>query len=259
VDQIKNRSPGENSLASLLTVAADIDGLIEPKSAYEVMRRVGVTEMRSESVTGDVQVRALGQGHFVWRGLGSHAESTKISIKGQRNTVFFGPFSSVVQADIRLSGMDAIFYFGAFSTDQSMTVLVEGPGSIVIGDRCMLSARIMLDRSDHHSIFDITTGQRINVDADILVRNHVWLGRDVKVNKGTTINEGTVVGQGSVVSGSLNGSSIYAGMPARILKSGITWSRVKAQNVAQAESSRRHKKYLTQLSMLEGRTVLFNT
>jgi len=98
--------------------------------------------------------------------------------------------------------------------------------AIIIGVDCMFSSEIIVRTSDEHPILDDKTGERINAGADVNIGSHVWLGNRVTVGKGAVIAPGCVIGAHSVVSGNLSEpSAIYAGVPAKIKRSGVRWQR----------------------------------
>jgi len=126
-----------------------------------------------------------------------------------------------------------------------MIVLLSGPGGrIFIGEHCMLSTRIIIDRSDHHTIYDRATGMRINDDRDVTIDDHVWISREVRIGKGVTIGRDAVVGQGAIVVGNLDAATLNVGVPARTVRQGVTWSRMKAASLPEMEVSQRHREYL---------------
>jgi acetyltransferase-like isoleucine patch superfamily enzyme len=55
--------------------------------------------------------------------------------------------------------------------------------------------------------------------APILIKSDAFIGANAHILKGSTIGERTVVGAGSVVSGSLPADEIWAGNPARFIRS----------------------------------------
>lgn len=55
---------------------------------------------------------------------------------------------------------------------------------IMIGKDCMFSYGINIWTGDGHPIYDLTTEERINEDQDVIIGNHVWMGRNVSVHKG---------------------------------------------------------------------------
>ncbi len=90
----------------------------------------------------------------------------------------------------------------------------------------MFSSGIIISTTDYHSVISKDDGVRVNDSKDIVIGNHVWLGRNVCVLKGVTIADDIVVGMGSMVSRSLElEHSVYAGSPARRIKSDVTWIR----------------------------------
>lgn len=101
----------------------------------------------------------------------------------------------------------------------------EGAG-IIIGDDCMFSFNLDVRNGDSHPIYSLETGRRINDARDIVIGNHVWLCAFTKIMKGTVIPDDCIIGNSSLVSSSLDKPhSLYAGVPAKFLKTGLTWGR----------------------------------
>lgn len=81
--------------------------------------------------------------------------------------------------------------------------------------------------SDSHSIIDISTFKRTTPAKDITIGNHVWIGYNVNINKGVTIAENSVIASHSVVTKSVRANCIAAGIPAKEVKVGINWNRMR--------------------------------
>ena len=98
--------------------------------------------------------------------------------------------------------------------------------SIKVGDDCMFSYGIHIRTTDSHSIIDYN-GNRINFGADISIGNHVWVGAESMILKGSFIPDNCVVGAKSMVTSSLvsEDKSMIAGIPAKVLKTNINWKR----------------------------------
>lgn len=95
---------------------------------------------------------------------------------------------------------------------------------IIIGDNCLFSGDIELRTSDGHSIYDLDTKELINPDGDIVIGNNVWLGHGVHVLKGVTIASNIVVATHAIVTKDLTEQhSIYAGIPAKLVKTNVMW------------------------------------
>ena len=112
------------------------------------------------------------------------------------------------------------------SSEENLFLAACESKKISIGNDCMFSNKVQLRTSDSHSILDENT-KRINPGNDIEIGNHVWIGTEVIVLKGATIPENCIVGARSIVTSSLNASpnSMITGMPARVVKTNINWSR----------------------------------
>lgn len=96
--------------------------------------------------------------------------------------------------------------------------------TILIGSRCLFS-NVKVMTSDMHSVMNLATGRRTNPAAGIAIEDEVWLAEDVKVAKGVRIGTGSVIAAGSLVSRSIAPYSLAAGRPARVLRSGVVWTR----------------------------------
>ena len=108
--------------------------------------------------------------------------------------------------------------------------LEESYTEIAIGKDCMLGRKVSLSTTDFHSIIDINNGDRINRAASVAIGNHVWIGTGVDIEKGVNIANDCVVGAHAVVTKKfLDEHIVIAGVPAKIVKTGISWSREKLE------------------------------
>lgn len=101
--------------------------------------------------------------------------------------------------------------------------------TVTIGDDCLFSFGVIIWPSDGHAIID-STNKSINKGQNIFIGNHVWLGMNATILKGVCIPDNSVVGANSTLvkasSSSIDEDGvIYAGIPAKIIKSGINWDR----------------------------------
>lgn len=112
-------------------------------------------------------------------------------------------------------------------------ILHDEPGlEVRIGNDCMFSERIVVRPSDGHSIIDYYDERVLNKPEPIIIEEHCWLGRRTTFLKGTHVPKNSVVGANALFtksSGSLinDGSGgIFAGVPAKLIRAGITWNRL---------------------------------
>lgn len=118
-----------------------------------------------------------------------------------------------------------------FTVEEDCHICSDGGTSVLIGDDCMFSTEISVESNDGHSIFDITTGKNVNSSYDIcksrkvMIGNHVWVGRRCIILSNARIADGCVIGTMSMVKCKVPNNCIAAGIPARILRENIAWSR----------------------------------
>lgn len=95
-------------------------------------------------------------------------------------------------------------------------VSISSAQRIVIGDNCMIAAEVYISDSDWHGLYNRTRPFRCS--AAVELKNNVWIGYRVIINKGVTIGENSVVAAGSVVVESVPDNTVVGGNPARIIK-----------------------------------------
>lgn len=181
---------------------------------------------------------------------GAYLKNTTFSI-AEGSEVEIGNLARLRNCSFRISGRNCRIVIGGGKTvisntsfcceDDGSTIVIgtnftmEG-GEIAaiegckveIGNDCMFSAGIDIRNGDSHVMLSVENGKRLNESRNIHIGNHVWLTRRVSVLKGANIADGSIVGHSSVVTGKCPvAQSVYAGIPARLVKSGISWSRFR--------------------------------
>lgn len=102
----------------------------------------------------------------------------------------------------------------------------DGDECLTIGNDCLLSWGIKMRTSDGHSVIDLETDKAINLPRDVSVGNHVWIGEDVKMLKGSIIPDNTVIGSFSIVTKAFTKeNTVIAGCPAKVVKENVNWHR----------------------------------
>lgn len=219
------------------------DVIIEDRLRLVVVRPVSDTPQTAQKKL--VVKSGLANNH-VYLGEQQKLKDVVINFKqGSNNLVIIDDQVDLNQVTINLKGDNNIVFIGSMLTCGSGHFNVgENNKLLYMGAEGMFSTRIMADTSDSHSIYDLDTKQMINFSKSIIIGPKVWLGRDVILSKGTVIGHQSVIGQASIVNGEVKPQSIYAGIPARCIKSHITWSRMRCDSIAEMEASPRHQVYL---------------
>lgn len=177
---------------------------------------------------------------------------TKISIKGKGNVLIIEKGCVIRDLSIIIVGDNNLIQIKkAVKVDEGGQFLIEGNNCNVsigskttigsanlfcgesntfinLGEDCMLSTKINIDTSDFHSILDINTGLRINHPNNVVIEDHVWIGFGAQILKGAVINKNSIVAAKALVTGKEYPSHVVlAGIPAKVQKENINWSREK--------------------------------
>jgi acetyltransferase-like isoleucine patch superfamily enzyme len=151
-------------------------------------------------------------------------ENSKIQFHGDNSVVFLNESYHPIKINIGIYH-NSVFYLGKnnYINDNIIAILSEQK-HIFIGDDGAFSFGIWFRTADPHLIYDRSRRKRINSTKSIFVGDHVWIGQNVLMLKGTQIDSGSIIGGNSVVSGKhILNSSIYAGNPVRFVKDDIIW------------------------------------
>lgn len=96
--------------------------------------------------------------------------------------------------------------------------IIHGHGNVLVGSHTMLGPGCMIFSSDHV----LTAGELFQdsgyISKRTVIGSNVWLGSGVIVTAGSVIEDNTAVAAGSVVHGHLESGKIYAGVPAKQIK-----------------------------------------
>lgn len=104
--------------------------------------------------------------------------------------------------------------------------IVADHADISIGEDGLWSDEILVQSNDQHGIIDLATGRVINGGRrHVTIGDHVWVGRRVTLMPDIAIGAGALLAAGAVLTSDMDPNTIYAGVPARKIREGVTWSR----------------------------------
>jgi len=174
-------------------------------------------------------------------------KNSRINIKGKNNRIIITPENRLNNCLLYIRGNNCEIIIDKHCILSNLELWIEDDGgkiivgyrttvegghiaategkTIAIGEDCMFSNNIEIRNGDSHAIFDKTNEQRTNNAKSIKIGDHVWLGSDVKVLKGSIIGDNAIVSTGAIVTGLIENNSINAGIPSKKIKDNIYWTR----------------------------------
>ncbi|WP_368658038.1 DapH/DapD/GlmU-related protein [Metabacillus halosaccharovorans] len=172
------------------------------------------------------EIRITGRNNKILVGKSTNFKNLKITITGSNNLIEIGSKCRIV-GKLLIIGDSQKISIGDRTTLREDNYLHSEEGkNISIGDRCMFSTDVTIRTSDSHSVIDKSTNERVNKAGDVIIGDHVWIAANTLISKGVTIPEDCIVGANSVVTKSFEEKSCaIGGIPAKVLKNNVTWTR----------------------------------
>lgn len=167
-------------------------------------------------------VKVFGNNNSIQIGKGCLLTNTDVKISGENNHL-------IIDDEVRFMGPCKIIMCGDSTLHIKWNAGIRGVefnlggAKIEIGELCMFSYGITVRNHDSHRVLNPETQQVLNKPKDIVLGKHVWVAQNATILKGCHIADDSVIGFGSIVTSSCEPGSIMAGIPAKVVKIGITW------------------------------------
>lgn len=148
-----------------------------------------------------------------------------------RIEIFFGSGGTVLLGELGIVRIDARIGHGGIVAIGDRTTIngarfVAVNSNVIVGRDGLWSDDILVQGFDQHGILDVASREFINLDRrDVVIDEHVWIGRRATLLPGSSVGRGSVVGACAAVTRAIPELSAAAGTPARVVRSGITWAR----------------------------------
>jgi len=97
-------------------------------------------------------------------------------------------------------------------------VFLEAIAPVTIGVGCAFGMEAMVLTS-HHEVADDGTWSPTSTGRPVTIGDRVWVGARVTILPGTIIESDVIIAAGAVVHGTLRSHGVYAGVPARRIRS----------------------------------------
>lgn len=169
--------------------------------------------------------------------------NSKITFKGINNILYCDPNVTLENSRLHFEGNNSIIYLKSSHYKINLTlfnnsaihigsnnyfnkvcqIICSEHKHIFIGNSNLFSINVFFRNADPHLIYDIKSKNRINPTQSIYIGDHVWIGQNCLLLKGSKIHSGSILGAGSILTKEMVSNSIYAGVPAKCVKKDIFW------------------------------------
>ncbi|CAH8282822.1 acetyltransferase-like isoleucine patch superfamily enzyme [Mariniflexile fucanivorans] len=143
------------------------------------------------------------------------ANNCSLSVEGSRN---------ITNTIFEVLDNDCSIIVGENTGLNTNRILVAGKSNYIkIGKECVFAENAEVWASDTHSILDLKTNRRINLDKPIIIGDYVWIGNRALILKGSEIGNNSIIGANSTVTDKFKKNVLLAGTPAKEIKEGVYW------------------------------------
>lgn len=147
----------------------------------------------------------------------------KILVGNDNSEVIFEDESSGVY-DIRLWRKSKVV-IGSRTTSNGIIIVCDD-SEFQTGEDCMFSSGILIQSADQHGLVSLKSGEIFNNKYNqVVLGEHIWLGRNCTLMPDVNVGDGSIIGTGAVVTSDVPEKSIAVGVPAKVIKMDVTWSR----------------------------------
>lgn len=155
-------------------------------------------------------------------------KSSKIIIEADNANLSFGtsPEINNLSVFVRLGKNQKLKWGNGSTITGGYIELCETDASVSIGRDCMIGWHVSIVATDFHAVLDKKTKKVLNGPGNIIIGDKCWLGHGVRLLKNAKIPNNTIVGAETVVTKKFTETyTVIGGNPAKIVKKNICWDR----------------------------------
>lgn len=180
------------------------------------------SKCQAKNISGGVFVEhpAFGGIHFGFESVSIFDYKAEKSIWDNCGTVNFDGKATLGQG-VRIANKGKLSFKDGSGISANTSIICYK--SISFGKDSLISWNCKFMDTDFHKVFDMWN-QRTNQDREIVVGDHVWIGSESLILKGTQIAKDNVVAANSILSGTkINENNVIVGSFGKVLKRNVTW------------------------------------
>ncbi len=151
--------------------------------------------------------------------------NSTITFNANNSLIYLSESCKDYKVNLTVNNNSALYFGKNNYFNGIFTIILSEQKHFLAGDDGLYSFGIWARTADPHLIYDVESKNRINPSKSIFIGDHVWIGQNAYILKGTQIDSGSIVGAMSVLSGKrIPHNTSWAGNPAKQIKDNIFWN-----------------------------------
>lgn len=148
-------------------------------------------------------------------------------VSGNEATVYIGPECWLPNAQLHCGDGSTVILRRLVTCTWGGRLDARNGGRVFADDDQLWASDVYIATDDMHAVRSVATGERLNRRGGrIRFGRHVWLGMEAVVTGDVELGANSIVAMRSVVRhGAFPASVVLAGTPAKVVRTGTTWSR----------------------------------
>ena len=182
-----------------------------------------------------------GKGNILFIEEGVSLRKSRIVFQGDNGVAYLSSSKHALNLSLSIFN-DSTFYIGGNSYTnpaKPLNAVASERKYIVIGEDSLCSFGVWIRTADPHLIFRNDDLKRINPSKGVVVGDHVWIGQEAMLLKGTVVGSGSIVAARSVCSNkAIPSNTSWGGNPAKQIGEGICFSKQSAHTFSREQTER---------------------
>jgi len=164
---------------------------------------------------------------------------SRICFKGNNSIVYLSSSGRrYYHIDVELHQSCAFFCGKNNFFNGALKVRLSEHKHMLIGSGCLFSMGIWVRTADPHLVYSAASRQRVNPSKSVYIGDHVWIGQEVMLLKGSQIFSGSIIGARAVVAGKrIPSNTSFAGNPAKKIGDGVFWDEPCVHNWSEKQTA----------------------
>lgn len=194
-------------------------------SASEELKLLGNNKfIGTIPVMRNSQIRFSGDNNILYCDKNVSLKNCTIFFAGNNSILWLSSNKYSYKMTIYLYSHSVVFWGKDNSINSDINITASEQKNVMIGSDNLFSTEIWIRNSDAHLLYDALSKKRINCSKSVYIGDHVWIGQQAVLLKGTNISSGAIIGAKSVLSNRhVPSNTVWAGNPARQIRKNVFW------------------------------------
>lgn len=192
----------------------------------------------------NTKIRFMGKGNILYCEKNITIKDSYIEFKGNNSIVYLNENRHIYYFKVTIYN-NSVLYFGKNNyINKVLYIILSEQKHVIIGDEGLFAIGCWIRTADPHIIYDESTRTRINKSKSIYIGDHVWLGQEVLVLKGSRLGSGCIMAARGIAAGKeYHSNTVYGGNPAKCLKEKVFHSK-KSVNTFTTHDAEKYDEFI---------------